>query len=221
MDAKQKRIEKIEQAAANAFKNHQITLKYSSPDGEFRQYHCTEPNNSAYWFDLTVWPGTLVMTGDLGDLIVERSHNMITWCANSINSIDYFAEKVSREIETEEYDPEVALENLDDIKESLIKEYVEDTRQHDAEYEYENRNGWSIGSSNRQKEHQKQLEELQELRDLAENDELCPDEFKRAFYESSFYSGDMIDCDNYTYHFLWCREAIKWAIQRISDFVTS
>ncbi len=196
MSAIQDRIKHIEALARNAFKDHKITLKYSSPSGEMKQWLCKKPEESAYWFHITVWPYTLCITGDLGDLIVERSPNMIEWCRRSIDSMDYFSEKVSREIKTQEFDRDVALENLD-YQHKLGKEY--------AKLDWDEK-----------KKYSEQLEELQELKDLLDDD-IAPDEFYRAYYESSFYGGDMIECNNFTFHFLWCREAIKWFLNNLKD----
>lgn len=197
MDAKQRKVKQIAELAKNAFKNHTVTLKYSSPSGEMKQWLCRRPLDSAYWFNITIWPYTLCMTGDLGDLIVERSPDMISWCRGSINSIDYFAEKVSREIKTKEFDKDVAKENLD--------------YRHKIGVEY-HKLDWK-----EKQEYSSTLVIVDELKELLDNDDLSPDEFYKAYYESELYGGDMIDCMNYTSHFLWCREAIKWFLDNVKE----
>jgi hypothetical protein len=70
---------------------------------EYRGWRCQSPKSWVDGFDLFLFPGELILTGDRGELVVQRARDMAAWCRSSIDDIGYFASKVSSEIETEEY----------------------------------------------------------------------------------------------------------------------
>lgn len=78
------------------FKNHSIVEL--SRDRGFGSWRCSKNGSSHFSFTITVIPGSLILTGDLGNLIVTR-HNtqMIAWCKGSVDDTTYFAEKTGQE----------------------------------------------------------------------------------------------------------------------------
>ena len=112
-DARQRAIDQIHGIAVTAFAGHKIEQRLNQ--GMFRSWRCRRDGTWAYGFDVTTIPGTLVITGDIGELIVQRSEDMISWSSGSIHSIDYFAEKVPRSMETGEFCVEVAKEFLSEL----------------------------------------------------------------------------------------------------------
>lgn len=100
--AKPNAVSLIAENAAHAFKEHVIEQRSLHRDerGLYATWRCGRPDSGTYAFLVTVYPGVLVVTGDVGDLIVERTTNMIAWCRGSVGSIDYFAEKVPHAIPT-------------------------------------------------------------------------------------------------------------------------
>lgn len=112
--------------AAMAFKDHEITVELDS--GVFRSWKCGKPNECAYAFRVLTFPGRILVAGDIGELIVERTHDMLPWCRRSIDSIAYFASKVPHAIPTKAYDQDVADEW---IAEQLAGDELTDEQRHD------------------------------------------------------------------------------------------
>lgn len=82
MTPEEKRIREI---SDKAFEDHEITEL--SRNGVFRSWRCGRPKSGVYAFYITTTPGTLIITGDIGDLIVEREYDMLPWCRGSVDSI--------------------------------------------------------------------------------------------------------------------------------------
>lgn len=101
-------IQRHAEMAASAFKDHVATLRLEV--GMFRSWRCQKPGTWCYGFDVTTTPGHLFVTGDIGDLVVSRTEDMLAWARDAINSPHYFAEKVPRSIETEEWSFDRSLE---------------------------------------------------------------------------------------------------------------
>lgn len=58
------------------------------------------------------------------------------------------------------------------------------------------------------------LAKLTELRELADD----PHQFQQELHEEQFCDGaDCPDFNNYTSNYLWCREAIKWLLERLPE----
>lgn len=114
-DARAERLRNIESLSANSFSEH--VIEHRVAQGVFRHWRCAKPGDRNYAFNVTTIPGRLILTGDLGCLILERTEDMIPWCRGSIESTEYFAEKVPREMPVYEYDPEVARQWCRETKE--------------------------------------------------------------------------------------------------------
>lgn len=183
--ARQRLIDQIHEFAVKNFANHKIEQRLNH--GMFRSWRCKAEGTWVHGFDITTMPGTLVITGDIGELIVQRSEDMISWASGSIHSIDYFAEKVPRSMETGEFCVEVAKEFLSELRQDLKR---------DRELDDETK------------------EKIAELMQILDGDEIA--DFPTELYLSGLIDGcDMPNLKNYTSNFLWCREALIWFLENL------
>lgn len=182
-DARQRRIDQIHGFAVKNFANHKIEQRLNQ--GMFRSWRCKADATWAHGFDITTMPGTLIVTGDIGELIVQRADDMIAWARGSVHSIDYFAEKVPRSMQTGEFCVEVAKEFLSELRQDLKRE-----RELDDD----------------------KKEKIAELRNILDGDEIA--DFELTLYLSGLVDGcDMPNLKNWTSNFLWCREAVIWFLE--------
>ncbi len=191
----EKRIQQVSELAKNAFKDHSIKLDWSAPSGCAKSWLCTNNGSSIYGFRLTAFPYVLMTNGDLGTLVVERNPDMISWARQAIHSIDYFASKVSRDIEVKEYDPEIA--------EIVIKELLNEFKNED---DYPSPSYLSLSYQESLDHYHDQFEYL----DYDNYHAVCT-----AIYESGFFDGsDFPDLMNFKHSFLWQRESMIWALNQ-------
>jgi len=190
--ARETRIAQFADSAARWFKDHEVEVLLDQ--GLFRCWRCAKKGDSAYAFMVTTIPGRIIVVGDIGEIIVERTSDMIPWCRSSINSIDYFEEKVPNSIKTVEYDSEVAREWVESeiaIQQGLLAEEDGD--------EYPDENAIAEISNI--------MEQYRDLLPLVDEEH----RFIQELYDSGLIDGcDWPDLTNYNANFLWCREAIKW-----------
>jgi hypothetical protein len=107
----------VRQLMDKRFASFQVQERLRS--GIYRSWYCAEPGQWDCSFTITTIPGRLIMTGDLGSLIVERCYDMLPWCRGSCESTGYFAEKVPREMPTTEFSEDVLREWIQDEIEEL------------------------------------------------------------------------------------------------------
>lgn len=102
----QKMEDEVHRMMAKRFENFEIIEKMRH--GVYRSWNCCDKNRNNWdsWFTITTIPGSLIITGDLGDLIVSRVYDMLPWCRRSCHSTSYFLEKVPRTIPTTEFSHE-------------------------------------------------------------------------------------------------------------------
>ncbi len=81
----------VERAKA-AFADHTIEVRQATT--MCRLWHCQKPKTWMYGFHVMTWPGTLVLSGDIGFLAVEREADMIAWARSAVIDAQYFAGKV-------------------------------------------------------------------------------------------------------------------------------
>lgn len=83
----------IREMSDKAFANHTIQIKLDQ-DG-YKSWLCRKPGASMYWFQITVIPGSMFLTGDLQSLTLCREPDMIAWAKKAVDDIQYFAGKVT------------------------------------------------------------------------------------------------------------------------------
>ena len=175
------------QMAATAFKDHVVTLRLDV--GMFRSWRCQKPGTWAYGFDVTTTPGYLILTGDIGEMILRRCDDMIAWTRSSIRDAHYFAEKVPNSIQTKEWSFEKSLE------------WINETAAEDA---HEAREQWD--------------ELRDELVSGGINGGMSEHEFCTALYESNLVDGcDWPNLEVFNSNFLWCREAVICLLRLIAE----
>ena len=229
--------------AAKAFADHVATVMLDQ--GMYRSWRCQKPGSWMHGFDITTTPGNLIVTGDVGDLVLTRTNDMIAWARGSIRDPHYFSSKVVRDIPTEEWSYAKSLEWINEEIADVEREEAEARADPDYD-ELDNREpcprcGKSIlADSTTGKLLQHDLVvgcpskcsgsgevvgrkfKLLELRDELEtgglNGEMSEHEFGMALYESSINDGcDWPDLKVYNSNFLWCREAIKWLLANMPE----
>ncbi len=192
-------IARAAEFAERNFAQHVITERFRvvrEDGGIFASWRCGAPNSNNCYFNVTHEPGRIFVTGDIGDLIVERTFNMIAWSRSAVNSIDYFASKVPRAIVTKAFSADLAREWIAE----QIEEHKRDNADEDSFAE--------------------KLEELEELSDQFTDggDDFCSEaDVYKAIFDSSFYDCEMPRLEVFNGNFLWCREAIRWWLHRIND----
>lgn len=90
-------FEQVRQEAERAFVSHRIRVLHFNQF--YRHYQCGEWTSSgdllvAGSFEVMAYPHHLVLSGDLGELMLRRTENMLAWGAHAIQDVQYFAEKV-------------------------------------------------------------------------------------------------------------------------------
>lgn len=182
-NARQRLIDKIHGFAVKNFAEHKIEQRLSQ--GMYRSWRCAKADSCEFAFEITTLPGTLLVTGDIGELIVQRTEDMLAWAERAVYSIDYFAGKVPHALPTTQWCPDVAWEWL----EELAAEEVE--------------------------EEEDKAERVEKIADLRSCLEDGSDAFFRELSDSRLIDGcDYPDLTNWTSNFLWCREAVIWFIER-------
>jgi hypothetical protein len=184
------REKEVREAAQRAFKDHVIELR--SRDGVYRTWRCGKPEESIYHFIITTIPGSLIITGDLGSMIVSRHYDMLPWCRGSCESTGYFAEKVPREFQTSEFSY------------AVLKKWMEDTRKDYGDLDEDD------------PDDNEQIERRDRFEELCEN--VSEDISEREAYEVfEEYFDDPPDWTEFTNRFLWLREAIRWFVTNCKD----
>lgn len=73
---------------------HQMTVLHD--DGLYRHLRFRNPDRGEYWYDLITAPGTLTITGDMGDFLFRRVEDMFDFFGRRSTTINghYWAQKV-------------------------------------------------------------------------------------------------------------------------------
>jgi hypothetical protein len=200
MNAITKRIKHVEELATKAFKNHTIESEFHAPQEGIHKWTFSHDKSSTYRFTIVIFPGYLTLVGDIESLVLCRTYDMIKWSRSAINSIEYFAEKVDRSIKTTEYDPKVAEEVIDEMTKQIC----------DPD------ECPSIYSCGKQLFYAETVERFNDYFDFTDYDNKY--KVTEAINDSGFWDGnDFPNLRNYTYGFLWAREAIKFALTLIPE----
>lgn len=139
--------EYIEKAAKESFKDHGIKKILDST------YECKKEETTTYRFYVTIIPGSVVVTGDIGNIIFNvRDSNQIGWLRGAIGSPSYLFEKISNSFIKKEFDEEAAKEGIrqemlyeldyfvegdpNSFKDFNIKQLLEEFRKHNKDQKY-------------------------------------------------------------------------------------
>lgn len=91
MYASERKIHDVQDRIAKDLANHEITVVHRN--GIFGHWRCRKPGTICMGFEIVTWPGHLAFTGDMGDYVFCRTHNMIAFMRQSWKSTSYAAEK--------------------------------------------------------------------------------------------------------------------------------
>ncbi|AII27758.1 hypothetical protein B9J07_12835 [Sinorhizobium sp. LM21] len=193
--------EKLDKAKAEFLRDagkHEMLIKQD--DGVYRHIRFSQGGSSVYHFDITTWPGYLCISGDMGCFVFARTMDMFTFFRGERINPSYWSEKLQ------------ATNNRSGHRRfsfDLLKEAVA------ADFEH-----WDFDSDEQKAAAWKAItDDWDGLFYSAEGSDLhhavsevmdweCP-VTKQKFQD--FWEHDLED---YTHHFMWCCNAIQWAIQQ-------
>lgn len=84
--------EQIKQEFLQAVSRHELTIEQDT--GVFRSLLFRAPDSGICYFRVNTWPGHLAFTGDMGDLIFERLHDMFQFFRGDRINPYYWSEKI-------------------------------------------------------------------------------------------------------------------------------
>lgn len=183
-------VQKIRAAAEREFAKHQITEL--SRNGVFRTWKCATPGTWAHGFLITTIPGSLIVTGDLGELIVSRTYDMLPWARRAVRDLHYFASKTSQNFKTREFSHD-AFEDWKADTLSELRKNAYDNPGTEAETHYDR---------------------FRESYEDFEAENYGHDELLREF--QGWYD-DPPDWCCYSSAFLWIVEAVRWFVENHSE----
>lgn len=186
------RPEPIETRVAAAFKRdtakHQLTVLHD--DGLYRHLRYRNPENSAYWFDVITWPGSLTIRGDLGAAYTfSRLPDMFEFFRGKRINPHYWSEKLDN------LRPSVQVYSEDLFRQLVVEHFVDAVRYSDAPR--------GLGREIRAEILDQDLTDETEARALLEGFEFKGFEFHDV-WEWSF--------SDYDRSFLWACHALVWGI---------
>ena len=179
-DYRTQREKDVDESMAKALADHAVEVRLEQ--GVYRHYYCGKPGTGVMSFSIFTLPGRLIVSGDIGDLCVERTYDMFTWAWTSVRDVSYFEEKAWRCIKTKDFDEKAARASL--------------------KWEYDMRVDGATPAERRK--HDEISREILKHIDDGEH------ELRQAYYGSDWFDGDPPSFDNYTYEFLRCRYALRW-----------
>lgn len=187
---------------------HQLSVKLD--DGLHRHLQLKEPGNSNRYFGIVTWPGYLAYYGDMGSYSFSRVEDMFTFFRRDMDaSIDfhYWSEKL------QSVDASCGRSTASDSITEFSRERFEECIGNEFKNYLENRDVLSDDEKSRlwRRITREVLESPDNTGDAIrvaidfEHDgrQVFPD-----FYE---YSQSITE---YTYRFIWCCYAIRWAIHQ-------
>lgn len=185
-------IADVKRRIENDLKDHVITQRHRDGDpGRF--WRCAKPGTVNLSFTVYAPPGWLMIAGDMGECMWSRVYDMLSFIRGSINSLEYFSEKASKDCIIREKRQELAEEWLEEQEEGS---------------EWEEYHGEPMTDE--------QKETLQEIRDEFEEYNSI-DRLQAAIYDSQMFDSTSYipSCEFYTFQYLWKIEALKWFIAKL------
>lgn len=200
-ECERKRIEQIHELAARAFADHVVTQNVGQ--GLYRHWRCARPGTGMYAFNVITEPGRVIVTGDIGELILCRELDMIEWFRRCHNDLDYVAGK-AQGVKVREWSADVAKE----WAESRIREYRADLKLDEEE-------AASDGVEFPEKDRKRYLDRIEKHQELLDALDDGKHFFDDALFHSGLCDGDYPRLETFTPGFLWCFETLKWLVVRL------
>lgn len=200
-------------------------------DGVHRHIRFKRPRESAYWFDLITWPGTLCIDGDMGTYVFRRIEDMFEFFRTDQDyynksgradklaiNLGYWSEKLQapKPDAATEYSAEKFAEHVIEAFNAWVEENKPDpensTADQRSEFDMAKGELWS------------ELEN--DVLRFANDGEIRSYDAANKFSSAIAPGFNMDDCwewDNkeYTFDFIWCCYAITWGIQKFDSAITT
>lgn len=188
------RVEAVRGWAAGAFARHAVTQNVAQ--GLYRHWSCAEPGSGHRAFNVTTLPGRLIVTGDMGELILCREPDMVEWFRRCHEDLNYVAGK-AQGIPVREWCGAAARDWLD-----------AEERGPQAEFEAD---PWDAMKGRTRAEDR--LAQIRRVRAALEDGRPF---FEMALHESRMLDGDdWPDLEVFTHEFLWCVEGLRWLVPQL------
>jgi hypothetical protein len=153
-----------------------------------------------YAFNVITEPGRLIVTGDIGELILCRCPDMVEFVRSVIRDLHYLSSKAEG-TPTHEWSDDVARDWVDseiaELKAELKLEEDED----------------GIVPERTRKRYADRMERYREVRQAIDSGEHF---FNHTLLESNLTDGgDWPSVETFSYQFLWIVEALRWFLARV------
>ena len=189
--------------------NHTMSILHD--DGVYRHIRFKQPGSNIYMFELVTYPGYLVYSGDMGEFVFSRSHDMFPFFVDHKDkspspSPDYWAGKLMaadkeggyKQFSSAEFIKQF-MEGVDETLEHLLEKHMMSVPDsHDARVEW--------------------LWYAQQVDRIEEAYELMNGEHGKILDIQICEPSDM-DLYEFTPRYLWCCDAIVWGISKYYDHV--
>jgi hypothetical protein len=193
--SEKQRIRDITELAAKAFAQHRIIQNLAQ--GLHRHWSCVGRRGSAYHFNVITEPGRLIVTGDIGEIILCRLPDMIEFLRTSLGDLDYLAGKVQGK------SPREWSEDLcKDWLAARVAEVKAEQRQDAEDYALDGAVPAHVAMKRNEK-----LEKYRQLYQELEDGRIF---FELALYRSGLADGDWPRLETFSHQFLWCTMALRW-----------
>lgn len=225
LDTKKQHRATISRLAVEAFAHH--VVEDLGAAGELRTWRCRQPESSFHAFRVVMWPGWIVVAGDIGDTLFQHSdRDGLPWLRGAVKSPDYLLGKVrgarksfmpgdaARFVdELATHDGEFADEQrpkLGDRYHPLPKREECDSDEDFAAHMRSAQEDVDSDNRNFDAEAQQYRLRAQNIRDA------CGEDFDdaRTFYEACRDQDvdEPPECRDYDSDHLWAMEALRWFI---------
>jgi hypothetical protein len=168
-------------------------------DGLYRHITFKNPNTYNNYFHITTWPGYLAISGDSGSYVFARLPDMFQFFRGGGINPQYWAEKIQAS-----------------DRHGGVEEFSEEMFHAAIKSDFDQ---WSFDDD------EQKAKAWQELQDSDIGDDEAPESIEEAVRSAMNYKcpvtgndfGDFWDHDlkDYTFRFLWCCHAVRWAVAEV------
>lgn len=177
--------------------NHKMEILLDN--GIYRHLKFTNNGSQCYRFDLITFPGHLVITGDMGDLLFERVPDMFTFFRGEGINPRYWGEKLQA-IDSDIH--EIDVEQFTKYVNDDVNSYIEGMDDEDAE-ELKSDIRWMV------------LVMVDDSTPIHEAYRVVSEYNDHGFSFTDYHEWNF---KQYTLHYLWKLYAIVWGIQQYDKF---
>jgi hypothetical protein len=176
---------------------HELTVLHDS--GLYRHLRCKTPGTNAYWFDITTWPGSLAISGDMGSFTFSRERDMLPFFRSEYGiNPHYWAQKEQSGAPTKEYSEAR-------FREAVWYRVRQEAGMYRGLAKAVQAEIFDAGCAANEQTAREALEDFEYDGGPGLTGPDVPFRFDDV-WEMSF--------TDYTHHYLWCCHAIQWAIAR-------